>query len=127
MPPPAPRLSPEHAEMLVLSVLAGGPAYGYGIGRSLDARSGGVFTLGPARLYPLLARLEKQGLVTTSWEEVRAEGRDEDAPGRRRKWYTLSPKGRRRLAHHIAAHRRYTALIDAIIPPIDPAQEGVTA
>lgn len=121
-PPEQPRLTPAHAELLVLSVLAEGPGYGYAVSRSIESRSGGMFALGPARLYPLLARLEKQGLVTTTWEEVKAPDAEADATGRRRKWYTLSGKGSRRLAHHVESHRRFTAVIDAFIPP-----EGATA
>ena len=116
---PLPKLSQNHAELLVLSVLAEGASYGYAVTKAIDARSEGSFAMGPAKLYPLLARLEKQGLVTTSWEEVKAEGADEDAAGRRRKWYTLSSKGRRRLEQHVEAHRRFTALIDAFILPAE--------
>jgi DNA-binding PadR family transcriptional regulator len=112
----APSLSQTHAELLVLSVLAEGSSYGYAVSKAIEAGSGGEFSLGPARLYPLLSRLEKQGLVTTSWEEVRSADAEPGAAGRRRKWYTLSAKGERRLAQHVAAHRRYTALIEAFLP-----------
>lgn len=110
-----PELSSSHAEMLVLSVLAEGSAYGYRITKQVTATSGGSFSLGPAKLYPLLTRLEKQGLVTASWEEVKADRSEPDAPGRRRKWYRLSAKGRKRLEGRIEAHRQFTALIDAFI------------
>ena len=44
---------------------------------------------------------------------------DDDAAGRKRKWYKLSAKGRKRLEQQVAAHKAYTALIDAFIgrPP----------
>jgi PadR family transcriptional regulator PadR len=124
---PPPRLTPSHAELLVLATLADAPSYGYAITRAIGERSEGDFTLGPAKLYPLLARLEKQGLVTTSWEEVKAHTSDEDAKGRRRKWYTLSSKGARRLEQHIAAHRRFTALVDAFLPKTTGSSRGATA
>lgn len=124
--PPAPRLSPSHAELLVLATLSDAPSYGYAISRAIAVRSDGDFTLGPAKLYPLLAKLDKQGLVTTSWEEVKAASNnkpgDDDAKGRRRKWYRLSAKGTKRLEQHIAAHRRFTALVDAFLP--DPPANG---
>ncbi|USN98437.1 MAG: helix-turn-helix transcriptional regulator [Phycisphaeraceae bacterium] len=116
---PLPRLSPNHAEMLVLSVLAEGPSYGYAITKAIDLGSEGSFAMGAAKLYPLLARLDKQGLVTTTWEEVKARDSDDETNGRRRKWYTLSPKGERRLEQHVQAHRRFTALIDAFLPPLE--------
>ncbi len=118
-----PKLTPTQAEMLVLSVLAEGPSYGYAISKSFAARSGGMFSMGPAKLYPMLARLEKRGLISPSWEVVRAEGADEGSTGRRRKWYTLTDRGRQRLAQHVSAHRRFTSLIDAFITP----REGATA
>lgn len=117
-----PRLTPTQAEMLVLSVLAVGPSYGYAISKSVAARSGGSFAMGPAKLYPMLARLEKQGLIEPSWEVVRAEGAGEQSTGRRRKWYTLSDRGRHRLEQHVAAYRRFTSLIDSFITP----REGFT-
>ena len=118
-----PKLTPNQAEMLVLSVLAGGPSYGYAITKAVAARSGGSFAMGPARLYPLLARLEKQGIIASSWEEVKAAGADASSAGRRRKWYTLSAKGRHRLEQHVSAHRRFTSLIESFIAP----REGVPA
>ncbi|MEL6798148.1 MAG: PadR family transcriptional regulator [Planctomycetota bacterium] len=116
----SPKLTPQHAELLVLSVLAEAPSYGYAIAKHITARSADTFKLPPSQLYPLMTKLEKQGLVAPSWEEVRSQSRadasDDDAPGRRRKWYTLSAKGRKRLAQRVEAHRRFTALIDAFIP-----------
>ena len=119
-PDSSPKLTPQHAELLVLSVLAEQTSYGYAIAKHIAARSANAFKLPPSQLYPLMTRLEKQGLVSTAWEEVHAEGKpadnDDDAPGRRRKWYRLSAKGRKRLHQRIEAHRRFTALIEAFIP-----------
>ena len=110
-----PQLKSDHWEMLVLSVLTEGAAYGYAITKSVTARSDGTLTLGPSQLYPLLKKLEKQGLVTASWEEVKAENADPEASGRRRKWYTLSAKGSKRLTQRIEAHRRFNAIIESFI------------
>lgn len=110
-------LKSESAELVVLSVLAKRPAYGYSIARAIAARSEGVFRLGPGQLYPLLSKLEKSGMVSTTWEEVKAEGSDEDAPGRRRKWYEISAKGRKRLEMRIENHRRLTALVESFLAP----------
>ena len=135
--PPTPKLSPSHAELLVLATLAESPSYGYAITRDIQAKSEGDFALGPAKLYPLLAKLEKQGLVTTSWEEVKAAATgsdsDDDSKGRRRKWYKISAKGTKRLDQHIQAHRRFTALVDAFLPVpntkmgANPSSRGATA
>ena len=119
MPDTTPKLTPQHAEMLALSVLSEGASYGYAVAKQIAARSDQALKLPPSQLYPLMTRLEKQGLVTTDWEEVKAAETNEDAPGRRRKWYTLSAKGRKRLDQRIEAHRRFTRIIETFLPATD--------
>ena len=108
-------LKPDHYELLVLSVMAEGQTYGYAISKAVSLKSGGEFSIAASQLYPLLKKLEKQGLVTASWEEVKAEGAEPEASGRRRKWYSLSAKGHKRLTQRIEAHRRFTAIIESFI------------
>jgi PadR family transcriptional regulator PadR len=78
--------------VLILSELAGGPGYGYGIARAIDTRSGGDLSVRPESLYPVLHRMEQAGLLKAGWEQVAAS---EGAPERPRKMYTLTTKGRR--------------------------------
>lgn len=111
----APQLTQDQTEMIVLSVLAEGPSYGYAIGKHIAARSEDAFRIGASQLYPLLTKLEKQGLVTTDWEEIKSPSAEPEAKGRKRKWYRLSAKGQRRLESRIAAHQRFTALMNAFI------------
>lgn len=121
--PPRPDAPGPAAELVVLSVLADAPLYGYAIAKEAAARSGGDFKLSPGVLYPLLKSLERDGLITSSWETVRSDraaaAADDPADpaaaesgGRRRKWYRLSAKGRKRLAQRITAHRAYLAMIE---------------
>jgi PadR family transcriptional regulator PadR len=102
-------------DLLVLSVLAEDRAYGYAITKQLAAKSEGAVRLTPGVLYPLLHKLEKQGLLLSAWETVQAEG-NEDGRGRKRKWYRLSAKGRRRLEQRATAHRAYQAVIESFLP-----------
>ena len=67
--------------MACLSILKR-PGYGYGLLEGLD-RAG--FAVEANTLYPLLRRLEKQGLLTSSWDTAEA---------RPRKFYTTSDQGR---------------------------------
>lgn len=115
-------LKQDHSTLVVLSVLADGPSYGYAISKAIAAKSEGHFKLTASGMYPLLTKLEKQGLVSTSWEEVKAEGADPDATGRKRKWYTLSPKGHKQLAKHIEAHKQMQSLIEAFVSPASTSQ-----
>jgi DNA-binding PadR family transcriptional regulator len=63
--------------------------YGYQIMRELEQRSEGYFTMTAALLYPALHQLEAEGLVKSEWQEGQGK--------RRRKYYTITPKGRKAL------------------------------
>ncbi len=110
-------LKQDNSELVVLSVLAQGPSYGYAIGKDIAARSDGHFQLSASGMYPLLTKMEKNGLVTTDWEEVKAAGADPESSGRRRKWYTLSPKGHKQLARRIEIHRQVQSILDGFVLP----------
>jgi PadR family transcriptional regulator PadR len=116
---------PKHAdttlsELVALSVLAEESLYGYAIAKRVAARSDDRLRLTPGVLYPLLKKLEKTGLVTATWETVRSDRAEEGSEGRRRKWYRLSAKGRRRLAQHATAQRERQRLIEVFLPPDEP-------
>ena len=74
----------------VLKVLEGGKRYGYELVTAVAQHSDGILTMGQSTLYPMLYNLEAQGFIKGEW----AEG----ASGRERKYYSLTPKGKRRLA-----------------------------
>ncbi len=105
------------ADLVVLSVLADGPQYGYAISKQVAARTEAHLHLTPSVLYPLLHQLEKQGLVNAEWETVKADD-NKSGRGRNRKWYRLSAKGRRKLQQHARAHRAYQQLIEPFLPAI---------
>lgn len=116
---PAGELRPEDSELIILSVLADEPLYGYAITKSVAGRSGGEVRLTPGVLYPLLAKLENHGFITSTWETVRSDrsGGDDAEGGRKRKWYRLSAKGRKRLEQRVQSHREYLSLIASFINP----------
>jgi len=116
-------LTSDSAELVLLSVLSEGPQYGYAIIKQVAGRSDDRIRLSPGVLYPLLARLERQGLIAGRWDQVKADRADPDAPGRKRKWYRLTPKGTRRLAQRIRAHRSHLALMESFIGRAHP-EEG---
>lgn len=74
------------ATPLVLSILAEDGAHGYAILQRIRDLSDGRFDWKDGMLYPLLHRLERQGLVTSRWI-VSPEGR-------RRKVYRVTDEGR---------------------------------
>ena len=73
------------ATPLVLAILSEGESYGYAIIKRVDELSGGQLQWTDGMLYPVLHRLERNGLVEASW------GRSE--AGRRRKYYRLTDQG----------------------------------
>lgn len=80
-----------------------GEMYGYELVAALAAGSSGALDMGQATLYPLLYNLEAKGLLRATWRETPA--------GRRRKYYALTAKGRRRLDVH---RRQWRAVTKAL-------------
>ena len=78
------------AELLILSLVEDQPRHGYDIGSLIEQRSQGVLRFNVASLYPLLYRLEKRGWIQGRWVEK--------AGLRRRRYYRLTPEGRKILA-----------------------------
>ena len=74
--------------VVVLAALSqlGAPRYGYELRQALAERG---MPIEEGTLYPLLRRLESQGLLTSEWRT------DQGAP---RRYYVLSPAGRSLLA-----------------------------
>jgi PadR family transcriptional regulator, regulatory protein PadR len=81
-----------HLETLVLATLEKGEAHGLEILRRLEAGGCGLLKLKEGSLYPALYRLEAAGEVKADWEENQGGRR-----GARRRIYTLTPKGTRKL------------------------------
>ncbi|MCT2008325.1 PadR family transcriptional regulator [Micrococcus lylae] len=88
-------------EPAILGALLGGPLHGYGIGQVLAAR--GFGTLRGGSLYPVLARLEDAGHVTTHWVE------GQSGPGR--KDYELTDAGRAEYAEAVASFQALAAAL----------------
>lgn len=105
----------DHAELVILSLLESGRMYGYAISKEVASRSENQLRLTPGVLYPILKSMETSGLIAAEWEEIKSDRAEEDADGRRRKWYKLTAKGRKRLAQRIESHQAWRAIIDLFI------------
>ena len=77
------------AKPLLLSILAERESYGYEIIQKVRELSGGRIEWSDGMLYPVLHRLEREGLIESEWKEA--------ATGRDRKYYSLSSAGRKAL------------------------------
>ena len=71
---------------LVLSILKDGENYGYAIIQRVKELSENQLTWTDGMLYPVLHRLEREGLITSEWQKPEK--------GRRRKYYRLNDTGR---------------------------------
>jgi PadR family transcriptional regulator, regulatory protein PadR len=72
---------------LVLGILAEGPSYGYALIQRVRELSEEEIVWTDGMLYPVLHRLEKDGLIKSEW-------RDSEA-GRERKYYRLTEGGKK--------------------------------
>ncbi|MGZ4201388.1 MAG: PadR family transcriptional regulator [Thermoleophilaceae bacterium] len=95
-----------HLDALLLAVVEEEPAHGYAILERLRERSGGAFALPEGTIYPALHRLEDAGLLKSSW-----------APGatRRRRVYSLTPKGRRALGERRHEWTAFSSAIESVL------------
>jgi PadR family transcriptional regulator PadR len=75
--------------LLVLSTLRAGAKHGYQIALDIETDSNGLFRFKHGTLYPILHRLEEDGLIDGAWSR--------EGGGRKRKVYTLTGSGRRYL------------------------------
>jgi PadR family transcriptional regulator len=72
--------------LLVLHLLAGEPTYGNRLIESIEQLTRGAISVNPNTMYPLLRQMEERGLVDARWEH----------PDRRtRRFYSITPAGRR--------------------------------
>lgn len=94
------------AETLVLALLADRPRHGYELGRLIDIRSEGKLQFHVASLYPLLYRLERRGWVEGRWVEKEGE--------RRRRFYRLTPSGRKALSEQRRSWRELFRALDRV-------------
>lgn len=92
-------------EFCVLALLADEERYGFELVQQLASEQAMVTTEGT--LYPLLGRLRREGVVATSWRESPA--------GPPRRYYRLTPAGRRSLAAFVDEWSRFRASVDAIL------------
>lgn len=93
-------------DVMVLAVLADGKQYGYSLQKELKRSSGQSIQAGS--LYPLLHRLEAQGLIAATWDTTTA---------RERKWYELTAAGQKKLRKSAADWQAYIARLQGLVLP----------
>ena len=94
------------AELLILSLVEFRPRHGYEISKLIEERSGGVLKFNVASFYPLLYRLEERGFLDGRWVEKAGQ--------RRRRYYRLTPEGRKVLKAQRHTWRAFVAAMERI-------------
>jgi len=86
-------------EVLILGSLAGGRKHGYEIAILIEEKSRGEFRFNYGTLYPILHKLEKEGLIRGVWKREGAK--------RKRKYYSITARGRRYARIQLEAWREF--------------------
>lgn len=94
-------------DLVVLRTLVRGSMHGFAIARWIREGSDEEVRFEDAALYQSLHRMERQGLVSSSW------GRSEN--NRRARFYALTAKGRRRLGEESEAFKSYAAAVTRLL------------
>jgi transcriptional regulator len=93
-------------DMLILRILALGPAHGYAITQRLAQVSQDVIQANQGSLYPALHRLEQRGWLEAEWKPSET--------GREAKFYGLTAAGRKQLAREKQSWDRLTTAVQLI-------------
>ena len=101
--------------LCVLALLSRGNSYAYEIASTLSH----AVDMGEGTIYPLMRRMQNEGLVATYLEE--------SPSGPPRKYYKLTEAGRASLASQFAEWRSFTAAVDGLIGQIDTASSPITS
>jgi len=93
-------------EVIILTLLAERPMYGYEMVQELGQRSNGYFEMKEGLLYPTLHRMQQSGWLASSWQTV---------DGRRRKYYAITALGREILGEQAAEWNVFLEKLQALL------------
>lgn len=93
--------------MLILKLLSIEDMYGYQMIEQLEMRSENVFTLKAGTLYPLLHKLEQQGILTAYEEQAENQ--------KKRKYYSLTQLGKKVLDEQQKEWKTYASGVSKVL------------
>src|SRR5580700_2660156 len=94
-------------DLLILKTIALAPMHGWAIAKRIGQVSGEVLQVQQGSLYPALHRLEQQGWIRAKWAESET--------GRQAKFYSLTPAGKKQLAHETANWNRLSEASNLVV------------
>ncbi|WP_282141849.1 PadR family transcriptional regulator [Cytobacillus oceanisediminis] len=89
----------------LLAIINEGEIYGYELAAKLE--SYGFHSLSEGTIYPLLLRMQKEGLISATLRKSTA--------GPKRKYYTLTEKGERELELFIGRWEQVSSSVDNVL------------
>jgi PadR family transcriptional regulator, regulatory protein PadR len=102
-------------ELLILSLLAHRPMYGYELVQTIRKSTGGTLEFGEGCVYPILHHLEADGLLN---------GKRQIVGGRSRVVYRITAKGSKHLAGSTA---KWQKIVEAIQQALQGGENGQPA
>lgn len=105
-----PPILPGTLDLLILRTLLFGALHGHGIAKHIRQTSEDVLQVEHGSLYPALKRLEREGLISSEWEQ--------DARGREMKFYRLTAAGREQLTWEESRWRQIVRAMSRMLRPV---------
>lgn len=96
-----------HTDTIILAQLTNGDSYGYKINRAIQEKTEDLYELKEATLYTAFRRLEESGCINSYWGD--------ENTGARRRYYTITPYGRREYLRLKNEWENAKRLIDILI------------
>jgi transcriptional regulator len=94
-------------DLLLLKIIALEPQHGWAISQRLTQVSNDQLQASDGSVYPALQKLELAGWIRSEWSTSEM--------GRRAKYYSLTPAGRRRLAHETEEWHRLSSAVSRVL------------
>ncbi len=103
-----PELLKGNTEGMLLSLIAAlDGAHGYKLIKEIEERSRGYFQFKEGTVYPVLRKLENEGLVLSEWQSTTS--------GHKRRCYRITAKGRNVLKSKLEVWQGFTSAMDLIL------------
>jgi PadR family transcriptional regulator, regulatory protein PadR len=93
-------------DLLLLSALAQGEAHGYAVIERIRVTSQEELDMPEGTVYPALHRLEREGLLSSRWDET---------SGRKRRVYELTKSGRKKLGIHQREWLSFSKAVNSVL------------
>lgn len=93
-----------HLDAIILRLISEKDRYGYEISKEISQRTQDRFQIKEATLYAVFQRLEKRGFILSYEGGV--------SLGSRRRYYTITPKGRAELLESVGEWHKVKEIID---------------